>query len=152
MAGIGVDHDSEGPTHLFGTYVRYENVAFRNFLVAGYRDGHPTWLEHAYQEAEVMFSNCQFTNCGSGIKLESANDYDFNIDGCFFADNTFGVYCYHGNYHVRNTRFERSSMADITGVGHVYSARRVVSVDSHRFFDSVQPSSYAISLSPCYVQ
>jgi hypothetical protein len=57
-AAVGVDHNSTGPTHLYGTYVKYENIAFRNFLVAGYRDGVPTWTQHAYQEAEVR---CAFS-------------------------------------------------------------------------------------------
>ena len=52
-AAVGVDHNSSGPNHMYGTFVRYEDVAFRNFLVAGYRDGVPTWTQHAYQEAEV---------------------------------------------------------------------------------------------------
>jgi hypothetical protein len=65
-AGVGVDHNSTGPKHLYGTYVRYDNVAFRNFLVAGYRDGVPSWTEHGYQEAEVLFTNTQFTNSGAG--------------------------------------------------------------------------------------
>ena len=145
-AAVGVDHNSTGPTHLYGTYVRYEDVAFRNFRVAGYRDGVPTWTEHAYQEAEVFFTNAQFTNSGAGVSLMSANDYDFVFDGCFFADLDYGVYCNHGNYHVRNSRFERSRQADITGIGHIYSARRVVSVGSHRFFDSIVPTAYECHL------
>jgi hypothetical protein len=76
----------------------------------------------------------------------SANDYDFIFDGCLFADLDYGVYCNHGNYHVRNSRFERSRRADITGIGHIYSARRVVSVGSYRFFDSIVPSSYLCHL------
>lgn len=141
-----MDHNSSGPNHLFGTFVRYDSVAFRNFRVAGYRDGIPSWTDHAYQEAEVYFTNCQFTNSGSGISLNSANDYDFVVEGSFFADLDYGVYCYHGNYHIRNSRFERSRRADITGIGHAYSARRVVSVGSYRFFDSVSPSSYMCHL------
>jgi hypothetical protein len=47
----------------------------------------------------------------------AANDYDHVFDGCLFADLSYGIYCFHGNYHVRNSRFERSAVADLTGIG-----------------------------------
>ena len=51
-----------------------------------------------------------FENSGVGLEFGSFNDYDNTIDGCHFANNSYGVQMHpfkDANAYVRNCRFER---------------------------------------------
>ncbi len=117
----------------FETQIIHKYIHFKNLTDCGlYRKGAPA-------TAEVIIENCVFENCGRGIGRLWFNDYDYTIDGCEFIDCGIGIDCFHGNFYVRNSRFERSKIADIIATPeHSSSIRRCISIGSKQFviFDS----------------
>lgn len=141
-AANGYVHDNN---RLFETHVYHEYLEFRNFRECGVlsesnqKDGLST--------AEIAFVHCVFENCGRGISFTSFNDYDYTFDGCLFKDNTqIGVECFHGNFYIRNSRFESNAVDVVANPEHGSSIRRSVSVNSGVFL------SYTNSVSPITVE
>jgi hypothetical protein len=132
-AAIGFFHHSE---RRFETEVRHQHLAFRNFTEAGVLAD----PKDAFALAETLFENCLFENCRRGVSFTQFNDYDFTFDGCEFRGCGTGVECVHGNFYVRNCRFEGSHDADIlSSPEHGSSVRRCVSVGSQQFIRFSQP-------------
>lgn len=126
-AAVGFHHYSD---RRFETEVRHRHLAFRNFTRAGIladpRD--------KYALAETHFENCLFENCGRGVSFTQFNDYDYTFDGCLFRSCGIAVECIHGNFYVRNCRFEESREADVHAhAEHGSSIRRCVSAGSNLF-------------------
>jgi hypothetical protein len=70
------------------------------------------------------------------VVFTSFNDYDFTFDGCEFRGCDVGVECRHGNFYVRDCRFEGSRVVDVLALPeHGCSVRRCTSVGSNRFLD-----------------
>ena len=144
-ASIGFAHVSD---HRFETEVRHQYMAFIGFTRSAIgRDAGAK-----FSTAETLVENCYFGNCAKGIVLPQFNDYDWTIDRCQFEDCGTGVDCVHGNFYIRNTRFERSREVDINAQQeHGSSVRRTVSVGSKRFLtfgNGVAP----MTLEDCRVQ
>ncbi|HEY3378553.1 MAG TPA: glycosyl hydrolase family 28-related protein, partial [Armatimonadota bacterium] len=71
----------------------------------------------------------------TGASYLQFNAYDNTFSGCEFQDNAYGVYCYAGNWYIRNCHFERSTTSDVYMVNaHSNSLRRCTSVGSKQFF------------------
>lgn len=71
---------------------------------------------------------------------------DNTIDGCHFSDLAYGVQMrehHDANAYIRNCRFERSSVADVTLSNHASSIRRSVSVGSAAFVTAPGTSAWA---------
>jgi len=126
-AAIGIDHAS---ALRFETEVRHQHEAFRNFTGYGIRIGH----EQKIATAEVLYLNCLFENCGTGMASLAFNDYNNTFVGCEFRDCGTGVHDVHGNFYVRDCHFERSRETDcFIRSEHGDSIRRCTSVGSRRF-------------------
>ena len=128
-ASIGVDHDGK---NRFETEVRHQHEAFLGFTDAGIRIGR----EQKNASAEILYENCLFEDCERGVAFTAFNDYDNTFDGCEFRRCGTAIHDEHGNFYVRNCRFEGSRKADVfMRSEHGSSVRRSVSTGSHRFVD-----------------
>jgi hypothetical protein len=128
-AAIGIDHDGK---NRFETEVRHQHEAFLGFTDAGIRIGRDQKLA----SAEILYESCLFEECERGVAFTAFNDYDNTFDGCEFRRCGTAVHDEHGNFYVRNCRFEGSRKADLfMRSEHGSSVRRSVSVGSHRFAD-----------------
>ncbi|MCY2994570.1 MAG: glycosyl hydrolase family 28-related protein [Planctomycetota bacterium] len=128
-AAVGFEHAAE---QRFETEVRHEHESFRNFTGFGIRVGH----QQKVASAEILYRNCLFENCGTGLAFLTFNDYDNTIDGCEFRNCGMGVVDNKGNFYARNCHFENSREADFSvGSEHGSSIRRCTSVGSKRFVE-----------------
>jgi len=114
----------------FQTEVTHRHLAFRGFMDAGLLND-PTRVQAL---AETTFENCLFEECRRGVAFPQFNDYDYTFDGCEFRHCDTGIECVHGNFYVRNCRFEGSRTVDILDASeHGSSVRRTISVGSKAF-------------------
>ena len=126
-AAVGFDHAT---TRQFETEVTHQHEAFRNFTECGIRVGH----EQKLASAEILYQNCVFENCATGIALQTFNDYDNTIDGCEFRGCGVGVNSHKSNFYARNSHFENSREADfMVAAEHGCSIRRCTSTGSKQF-------------------
>lgn len=126
-AAVGFEHAAD---QRFETEVRHEHEAFRNFTAAGIRIGH----QQKVASAEILYFNCLFEQCGTGVAIGTFNDYDNSFDGCEFRDCGFGITDSHGNFYARNCHFEGSRQADCRIASeHGSSLRWCTSLGSQRF-------------------
>jgi hypothetical protein len=141
-ASVGIDHKS---SH-FETEVRHQHEAFLNFTEAGIRIG-KGWL----QTAEVLYENCLFERCKTGVALLKFNDYDNTFDGCEFRQCDQGIVVDHANAYIRNCHFEYNTTNDIKLYGeHCSSIRRCTSVGSNRFLDRLE-SVTSLTIQDCHI-
>ena len=145
QAAIGFWHYSD---HRFETEVRHQYLAFTDFTEAGLlADPHDK-----YALAETTFEHCLFERCATGVSFTQFNDYDFTFDGSEFRDCGVGLHCSHGNYYVRDCRFDRSTKVDILSLPeHACSVRRCISVGSNAFIDH-QNSVTPLTIESCWVK
>ncbi len=143
-ASVGLYHQSNGPGS-FETEVEHRHMAFLNFTSAGIlTDKQPA-------TAETITANCLFENCRRGMAFLSFNDYDYTIDGCEFRLCDTAVECRHGNFYIRNCRFEGSKVVDVFAwPEHVSSIRRCVSVGSKQFVNYCSPVA-PLTIQDCQV-
>ena len=93
----------------YETEVLHQYEAYRNFTDSAIEIAH---LPIA--ASELLYHNCLFENCGTGLKLIGWNDYDNTVDRCEFLRCGRGIWDMKGgNYYVRNTHFEHSRIADV---------------------------------------
>ena len=104
-AAVGFDHKGD---LRFETEVRHEHEAFRNFKEHGIRVGN----NQQNASAEILYRNCLFENCGTGLGLMQFNDYDNTLEGCEFRDCGIAISDVHGNFYARDCHFERSRVTD----------------------------------------
>lgn len=143
-AAVGFDHAA---SKRFETEVRHEHEAFRNFTAFGIRVGH----EQKIASAEILYRNCLFENCATGLGFLTFNDYDNTVDECEFRHCGTGIYDHKANFYARNCHFEASREADISlGSEHGSSVRRCTSVGSRRFL--VERGTIApVTVQDCHV-
>ena len=125
-AAVGIDHASKT---YYETQVTHQDEAFFGFTAAGIRVGY----QQDIPSAEILYRNCLFQDCDSGVEFLSWNDYDNDFDGCVFRDCGTGINCQKGNVYVRDCNFQRSRERDILLCSHSHSIRRCVSVNSAQF-------------------
>jgi len=128
LVGVGLDHAS---TRTFETEVDHLSLSFRNFTNAGIRVGSTN-----IASAEMLFKNCVFTDCSTGIQILASNDLDNVVTGCEFRRCSRGIVIgYLSNAYIRDSHFEGSTAVDIIAYGpiHPCSVRRCTSVGSKRF-------------------
>ena len=143
-AAIGLWHYSD---KRFQTEVRHQHLAFLNFTDAGILAEEKAKLALA----ETNFENCLFDNCRRGVVFTAFNDYDFTFDGCEFRGADVAIECRHGNFYVRNCRFENSRVVDVLAMPeHGCSVRRCVSVGSNRFLE-LNNSVTTMTIQDCQV-
>jgi hypothetical protein len=148
-AGIGFWHNSNTR---FETEEIHRNMAFVGFRKSGIHM-ELNWRDKGdkYATAEIVFQNCLFEDCGTGVWSGSFNDYNYTYEGCEFIRCGTGIYCSKGNFYVRNSHFEGSRDVDISSMGeHGSSVRRVTSWKSKSFIrhsSSVAP----ITVEDCHI-
>ncbi|HXJ58673.1 MAG TPA: glycosyl hydrolase family 28-related protein [Verrucomicrobiae bacterium] len=115
----------------FSTYNETSDLIFRdatNGLVFG---GPPT-----AGQAENMVLRCQFLRCGIGIQTVNWNSMDIWVWYGRFVDCGRGVHNVMGNWHVWESLFLRSRLADLSTINLMaFSVVNNTSVGSRRFFD-----------------
>ena len=130
-AAVGIDHHSQT---YYETRVRHQDEAFLNFTQAGIRAGN----DQTIPSAEIMFRNCLFQHCDSGVAFLAWNDYDNDFDGCVFQGCGTAINCQKGNVYVRDCHFEGSSQADLTLCSQAHSIRRCTSFHSSQFITTLK--------------
>jgi hypothetical protein len=144
IAAVGFDHAS---TKTFETEVQHQDESFRNFTSYGIRVGN----NQIVASAEILYRNCLFTNCNTGIGLLTMNDYDNTIDHCEFENCNIGVHAPHGNFYARDSHFQNSSQADfVFSSEHGCSVRRCTSTGSAQFI-SVASSVTTLTVQDCQI-
>ena len=144
-AAVGVDHASR---NYYETRIRHQDEAFVNFRTAGIRVGYNQVLP----TAEMMFRNCLFQKCGTGVALLNYNDCNNDIEGCDFRDCGIGINAPIGQVYARDSHFERSSVEDIFLGSISHSIRRCTSVGSRQFLAVPQGGGPAeITVQDCHV-
>ena len=144
-ASVGVDHASKS---YYETRVRHQDEEFINFRNAGIRVGYNQVLP----TAEMMFRNCLFQKCGSGVEFLDYNDYNNDFEGCDFRDCGIAINCHVGEVYVRDSHFERSRVEDIYLNAHSHSIRRCTSVGSRQFLNVPgSGGSNEITVQDCHV-
>jgi hypothetical protein len=115
----------------FSTYNETSDLIFRD-ATNGLVFGGP---ETAGQ-AENAVLRCQFLRCGIGIQTVNWNSMDIWVWNGRFEDCGRGVYNVMGNWHVWESLFLRSRVADLSTMNLMaFSAVNSTSVGSRRFFD-----------------
>ena len=115
----------------FSTYNETSDLIFRdatNGLVFG---GPKT-----QGQAENAVLRCQFLRCGTGIQTVNWNSMDIWVWHGRFEDCGRGVHNVMGNWHVWESLFLRSRIADLSSINLMaFSVVNNTSVGSRRFFD-----------------
>jgi hypothetical protein len=143
-AAVGFDHAS---TNGLETEVQHIDEAFRNFTNSGIRIGN----NQVVASSEILYYNCLFTNCGTGLAFLAFNDYDNTIDHCEFDNCGTGIVTSHGNFYARNSHFQNSSQADmVVQSEHGDSVRRCTSVGS-KYFVQETGTIATLTLQDCQV-
>ncbi len=135
-AATGVLHAAR----IYETDMLYQHVACLNFTGEAISIG----KEHEgnLETAEVLYDNCLFERCKTGIAFTRNNDYDNTIQGCEFRNCGTGILNRSGNAYVRDCHFERNSSCDIDSLGeHSSSVRRCTSYGSMMFLKNNDPIS-----------
>ncbi|MHB0998389.1 MAG: glycosyl hydrolase family 28-related protein [Armatimonadota bacterium] len=143
-ASIGFWHYSD---RRFETEVRHQHLAFFDFTEAGIKAD----PNDQYALAETTFENCLFVRCKCAVSFVQFNDYDFTFDGCEFQQSDTAIDCVHGNFYIRDCRFEGSKVVDIHAFPeHGSSVRRCTSVGSNAFIAFDQPVG-TMTIQDCHV-
>ncbi|MEI6424880.1 MAG: glycosyl hydrolase family 28-related protein, partial [Lentisphaerota bacterium] len=135
--------------YLYETDMLYRHVAFLNFTGDAVSIGrkHDGNLE----TAEVLFENCLFEHCETGVNIGEYNDYDNCFASCEFRDCAQGIVVNYGNAYIRDCHFERSTVRDILSNGsHSASIRRCTSLDSRLFLEYSEATS-PLTLQDCRI-
>lgn len=96
-AAVGLDHAAQ---QRFEAEVRHRHEAFRNFTGFGIRVGN----EQKVASAEILYDNCLFENCGTGLAFLTFNGYDNAIDRCELRGCGTGVLDHKGKWLRRGLR------------------------------------------------
>ena len=147
VAARGMCHDNRvGEAMYFQTHLYHEYILMKDFMKYGIYFG-PIDGGKGGASAETVFKHMIFENCGTGIGFLDFNDYNFTFDGCIFRQNArMGIECSHGNFYVRNSRFEDNQQDVYANPQHSCSIRRSVSIGSGSFL------KYTNSISPVTVE
>jgi hypothetical protein len=120
---------SYGPA--FSTYNETSDLIFRD-ATNGLVFGGP----NTQGQAENAVLRCQFLRCGTGIQTVNWNSMDIWVWHSRFEDCGRGVHNVMGNWHVWESLFLRSRIADLSTMNLMaFSAVNNTSVGSRRFFD-----------------
>ena len=125
-AAVGVDQASK---NYYESRIRHQDEAFLNFRIAGIRVGY----NQVTPTAEMMFRNCLFQKCSSGVSFLEYNDCNNDFEGCDFRDCGVAINSPVGQVYVRDSHFERSLVEDILLGPIAHSVRRCTSVGSRQF-------------------
>ncbi|MGO8927224.1 MAG: glycosyl hydrolase family 28-related protein [Limisphaerales bacterium] len=87
-------------------------------------------------QAEYSVLRCQFLRCGTGVQTVNWNSMDIWVWYCRFEDCGRGVHNVMGNWHVWESLFLRSRIADLSSLNLMaFSVVNNTSLGSRRFFD-----------------
>ncbi|MEJ7737879.1 MAG: glycosyl hydrolase family 28-related protein [Chitinophagaceae bacterium] len=76
-------------------------------------------------DSEFLIKRCKFYACRvAGIIIKGFNALDYWIWDCEFNSCNMGVQCVHGNYHIYQSHFINSKVADLKNLGMNYSSVR----------------------------
>lgn len=115
----------------FSTYNETSDLIFRD-VTSGLVFGGPK----TDGQAENAVLRCQFLRCETGIQTVNWNSMDIWVWYGRFEDCGRGVHNVMGNWHVWESLFLRSRVADLSTVNLMaFSAVNNTSVGSRRFFD-----------------
>ncbi len=115
----------------FSTYNETSDLIFRD-ATNGLVFGGP----RTEGQAENAVLRCQFLRCGTGIQTVNWNSMDIWVWYGRFEDCGRGVHNVMGNWHVWESLFLRSRIADLSSINLMaFSAVNNTSVGSRRFFD-----------------
>jgi hypothetical protein len=115
----------------FSTYNETSDLVFRD-AANGLVFGGP----ETQGQAENAVLRCQFLRCGTGIQTVNWNSMDIWVWYGRFEDCGRGVHNVMGNWHVWQSLFLRSRIADLSTMNLMaFSAINNTSAGSRRFFD-----------------
>lgn len=118
---------------MFSTHNEFSDMVFKN-LAFGIEAG----TTNSQGNAECVVERCRFANCSlAGISIQNWNSLDWFVWDCEFDDCHLGVSNIYGsgNYHVYQSLFRNSSLADLSiGNTGYFSIRDNTSIGSKAFF------------------
>ncbi|MDH7503764.1 MAG: glycosyl hydrolase family 28-related protein [Verrucomicrobiota bacterium] len=115
----------------FSTYNETSDIVFRD-ATNGLVFGGP----QTAGQAENAVLRCQFVRCGTGVQTVNWNSMDIWVWYGRFEDCGRGIHNVMGNWHVWESLFLRSRIADLSSVNlMVFSVVNNTSVGSRCFFD-----------------
>ncbi len=115
----------------FSTYNETSDIVFRD-TANGLVFGGP----QTAGQAENAVLRCQFVRCGTGVQTVNWNSMDIWVWYGRFEDCGRGIHNVMGNWHVWESLFLRSRVADLSSVNlMVFSVANNTSVGSRCFFD-----------------
>lgn len=80
---------------------------------------------YKWNDSEIKIDRCFFYNCTrAGIEIMGANALDYWIWHCRFFNCGVGVYNGNGNYHIYNSYFTGSKVADVQNSNGYYTSIR----------------------------
>ncbi len=141
-AKVAIDHGWEGKEPNAGTHQEHADEVFQD-VAFGIKGG-----SRGFMDAETAVLRCKFLRCSAaGISIENFNALDWFVWYSLFEDcqvgvtNTYGA----GHYHVYNSVFRRSKVADFTmgNLGY-FSLRGNYSTGSKCFLTASQFSAGAL--------
>lgn len=132
-AQCAVAHQWDGHTPGANTHNEHADEVFQD-IGYGIRAGLPHFMD-----AECPVLRCRFIRCSqAGVSIESFNALDWWLWNCEFDDCRVGVTNDPGagHFHVYNSLFRRSTVADMTmrNTSNYFGIRGNVSLDSQTFF------------------
>lgn len=136
FAGIAYKwHDSKAPEQVHSTRLNVHDMVFRDMAIGFDGGGKQLWLD-----SEVTMARCRFLRCTRfGVGLRHFNSVDYWLWHCLFEECGVAVsnepLPHGGSFHVYNSIFLRSKIADASIYHTQYDAMRDnVSIGSRRFF------------------
>ncbi|MCX8109011.1 MAG: hypothetical protein N3G20_09430, partial [Verrucomicrobiae bacterium] len=115
----------------FSTYNETSDIIFRD-ATNGLVFGGP----QTAGQAENAVLRCRFVRCGTGLQTANWNSMDIWVWYCRFEDCERAVHNVMGNWHVWESLFLRSRVADLSSINlMVFSVVNNTSVRSRCFFD-----------------
>jgi hypothetical protein len=128
---------------MFSTHNEFSDMVFTN-LAFGIEAG----TTNGQGNAECVVERCRFANCSlAGISIQNWNSLDWFIWDCEFDDCHLGVSNIYGsgNYHVYQSLFRNSGLADMSiGNTEYFSIRDNTSIGSQAFFTAAGNGSCAL--------
>lgn len=132
---IGIHWLDRNGLRFAATSIEISDMIFKGGLAYGISGGTYGHDGTGANDAEVTIKRCMFYNCtGAGIAIKGYNALDYWIWNCSFTDCSRGIQCHLGNYHVYNSNFYRSTIADLDNSdGYYNSVRGCYSYNSNAF-------------------
>lgn len=125
VMGIGLFFKDYTEPYFGPTFMELSDMVFTGGLLYGLSCGTYNTDGTGIMDSEFTIRRCKFSHCGvAGIQIKGFNALDYWIWDCEFNTCNRGIYCLSGNYHVYQSHFYNSGVADCHNKDIMYSSVR----------------------------